>query len=132
MTSLPKKEWEEICSGCGKCCLHKLEDSETGQIWQTIVACRQLDIETVRCRNYPDRKKFVPTCVNFFEKFERIFDWLPETCSYRLIAEGIPLPPWHHFVCGNREEIHKAGGSVAGFAISENDIDLADLEDYIW
>ncbi len=122
-------EWESLCDGCGKCCLHKLEDEDTGEIAFTRVSCRLLDRETARCSDYAHRRIRVPDCVRLTPKGAASFGWLPRTCAYRLLAEGKPLPEWHYLVCGDREAVHRARVSVRGRTIGEDQV--IDLEDHI-
>ena len=118
---LSRAEWESLCDGCGKCCLHKLEDDDTGDIYPTNVACRLLDRKSGLCRDYANRRRFVPDCVRLTPaKLDRL-DWLPSTCAYRLLRDGKPLPEWHHLVSGSRESVHEAGISVRGWTVSEDD-----------
>lgn len=130
LRDLNDAEWEALCDGCGKCCLHKLEDEETGRVYRTNVACRLLDRTSGRCRNYPDRRMFVPDCVQLTPGLVGQLDWLPATCAYRRVEEGKPLPAWHHLVSGDPEAVHEVGASVRGWTISEVDAS-ADLEDHI-
>jgi hypothetical protein len=118
---LNREEWEALCDGCGKCCLHKLEDEEDGKLYPTNVACRLLDRRTCRCGNYKLRRVFVPDCVRLDAHSLPDIDWLPSTCAYRLRQEGKELPEWHHLVCGDREAVHRAGMSVRGWTVSEDD-----------
>jgi uncharacterized cysteine cluster protein YcgN (CxxCxxCC family) len=117
--TLSRAQWEALCDGCGRCCLHKLEDDDTGEIHQTNVACRLLDLGTARCGDYRRRKALVPDCVRLTPRLAREVRWLPPTCAYRLRAEGKPLPEWHYLVSGDREAVRRAGVSVVGRAISE-------------
>lgn len=117
--ALNRAEWEALCDGCGQCCLHKVEDEDTGAIYPTNVACKLLDIPSARCCDYPNRKKQVPDCLRLTPRLAAEIEWLPDTCAYRLRAEGLPLPQWHYLICGDREEVHRAGISVRGKAISE-------------
>ena len=121
LAELDRGQWEALCDGCGKCCLHKLEDEETGELFATNVACRLLDRATAQCSDYRHRRAFVPDCVRLTPGNVSEIDWLPSTCAYRLRAEGKPLPDWHYLVCGDREAVHRAGQSVAGWTISETD-----------
>ena len=117
--SLSRDEWEALCDGCGQCCLHKVEDEDTAEIWPTNVACKLLDIPTGRCRDYRHRRAQVPDCLRLTPRLARTVSWLPATCAYRLRADDQPLPEWHYLVCGDREAVHRAGKSVRGKAISE-------------
>ena len=119
LEKLDRGQWEALCDGCGQCCLHKVEDADTGEIFHTNVACKLLDLKTARCTDYADRRKFVPDCLTLTLKNAGRLDWLPPSCAYRLRAEGRPLPDWHYLVCGDREAVHRAGMSVAGKVISE-------------
>jgi uncharacterized cysteine cluster protein YcgN (CxxCxxCC family) len=130
LASLNRAEWEALCDGCGKCCLHKLEDEETGEIHPTNVACRLLDLETARCRNYRGRRAFVPDCVRLSAANLARIDWLPSTCAYRLRAEGKPLYDWHPLVSGDPESVHRAGVSIRGWTVSEAETG-DDLEDFV-
>lgn len=116
---LTRSEWEALCDGCGQCCLHKAEDEDTGAIYPTNVACKLLDIPTARCSDYRNRKRHVPDCLKLSPKLALTISWLPDTCAYRLRADGEPLPDWHYLVCGDPEAVHREGVSVRGKAISE-------------
>jgi uncharacterized protein len=130
LRQMSKDEWESLCDGCGKCCLHKLEDDETGRIYFTNVACRLLDPYSCRCADYRNRKRLVPDCVVLTpDKLDEI-EWLPNTCAYRLVAEGKDLYDWHHLKSGSRETVHSAGISMRRRVVSET-IAGDDLENYI-
>lgn len=116
---MDRAEWESLCDGCGKCCLLKLEDEETGEVHATNVACRLLDTDTVRCREYRSRRAHVPDCIRLTAYDVSRFAWLPKTCAYRLIAEDKPLPDWHPLVSGRAQSVHEAGMSVRGWCVSE-------------
>ena len=126
---LNREEWEALCDGCGKCCVHKLEDDETGELYPTNVACKLLDRHSGRCSNYRHRRAFVSECVRLTPKLLLTIDWLPDTCAYKLRAEGRPLFDWHPLVSGDPESVHRAGMSVRGWTISE--VDAGDLESHI-
>ncbi len=125
-------EWEALCDGCGKCCLNKLEDEETGAVVLTRVACRLLVDETCRCAHYDNRKQFVPDCIQLTPKtIKENMYWLPATCAYRLRYEGRALPDWHPLLTGSSSSVHSAGVSVKGMTVSEFDVAEDDWEDYI-
>jgi len=124
-------EFESLCDGCGKCCLHKLEDEDTGDVYYTKVACRFLDHDSCRCQEYSQRQTLVPECVVLTPESVKDTYWLPETCAYRLIAEGAPLFDWHPLISGDPDSVHKAGMSVAGQVVHESAVDPDDMEDYI-
>src|SRR5687767_7232457 len=112
-------EWESLCDGCARCCLNKLEDSETGEIAWTDIACKLLDGETCRCRDYASRQSHVPDCIPLDPEAVRSLAWLPPTCAYRLVAEGRDLYWWHPLVSGDPDTVHQAGISVRGRTVSE-------------
>ncbi|MBT2186287.1 YcgN family cysteine cluster protein [Sphingobium nicotianae] len=129
LETLDRAQWEALCDGCGKCCLHKVEDFDTGRIYPTNVACRLLDTQSGQCSNYRHRRAYVPDCLRLTPAKLAGINWLPETCAYVRRAEGKPLPDWHYLICGDREAIHEGGHSVRGRVISET---LAgDLENHI-
>lgn len=121
LDDLTREEWEALCDGCGKCCLHKLEDADSGEILPTNIACKLLDIGASRCSDYRHRKAKVPDCLRLTARNVGDQHWLPESCAYRLRHEGKPLFRWHHLVCGDRDEVHRAGISVRGWAVSEKE-----------
>lgn len=121
LSALDAQEWEALCDGCGKCCIHKVEDEDSGRIIATNIACRLLDRQTGRCSNYKGRRAFVPDCVRLtLDKVETL-GWLPGTCAYRLRAAGQALPGWHYLISGDPESVHRAGMSVRGWTIAEAD-----------
>lgn len=124
-------EWESLCDGCGQCCLVKLEDEETNDVYLTNVACRLLDIETCRCHDYEHRMEKVSTCTLMTYENLKLFQWLPETCAYRLLYAGKELPSWHPLVCGNMDAVHDEGVSVCDFAQSEEYIHPDQLHEHI-
>ncbi|HEX8389383.1 MAG TPA: YcgN family cysteine cluster protein [Sphingomonas sp.] len=126
---LDHAQWEQLCDGCGKCCIHKLEDEETGELLATNVACRLLDRRSGLCSDYRHRRAYVPECVRLTPGNVRDIEWLPRTCAYRLRAAGEPLPDWHHLNTGDRESVHRAGQSVRGWTVSEDDV--GDLEHHL-
>jgi uncharacterized protein len=119
LAEMSHAEWESLCDGCGKCCLEKLEDAESGEISHTNVACRLLNVRTCRCTRYAERRRFVPNCEQLDPENVRRFQWLPSSCAYRLLAEGRELPWWHHLLSGDPELVHEIGMSVRGRAVPE-------------
>ena len=126
---LDRGQWEALCDGCGRCCLHKLEDEETGALYATNVACKLLDRRNGRCSDYRRRKALVADCVTLDRRKLGTLDWLPDTCAYRLRANGEPLPRWHYLISGSRETVHEAGQSTRGWTVSEDD--AGDLEFHV-
>ncbi len=120
LATLDHGEWEALCDGCGKCCLHKLEDEDNGRVYPTNVACKLLDRTTARCTDYKRRRKYVPDCIQLTARLADDLPWLPLTCAYRLRAAGEPLPVWHYLISGDTEAVHRAGQSVRGWTIDEN------------
>jgi uncharacterized cysteine cluster protein YcgN (CxxCxxCC family) len=119
LSQMTPKEWESLCDGCGKCCLHKLEDIDTGEIAFTNVVCRLMEMGSCRCSRYEDRARLMPDCVTLTpEKLERL-NWMPSTCAYRLLNEGKELYDWHPLISGDSDSVHRAGISIRGRAISE-------------
>lgn len=121
LETLDRGEWEALCDGCGKCCLHKAEDADTGAIYPSNIACKLLDTHDCRCTHYKGRHAFVPDCVTLRMDNVRALEWLPRTCAYRLRAADQPLPAWHYLISGSRETVHEAGESVRGWAIPEGE-----------
>jgi len=131
LAELTKTEWESLCDGCGRCCLHKLEDEDTGDIFFTSVSCRLLDTERCRCRHYPERLQYVPDCIVLTPEQLAGSSALPTSCAYRRLAEGRGLPEWHPLISGDIESVHQAGMSVRERVISETEVDEENLEDYL-
>jgi hypothetical protein len=132
LSRMTRKEWEALCDGCGKCCLNKLEDADTGEVALTRVACRLFDDATCRCAHYEGRHKFVPECISLSAKnLESHLYWMPETCAYKLLWEGRPLYDWHPLISGDPETVHRAGVSVRGETLPEATVDEDDWEDHV-
>ena len=129
LEEMSRSEWEALCDGCGKCCLAKLEDEDTGEIHWTSVACRLFDAESCRCGDYPNRRKKVPDCVRLTPRNVRKLHWLPGTCAYRLVAEGRDLAWWHPLVSGRADSVHEAGISIRG-RVTASETDMAEDSDY--
>lgn len=123
ITDFTVEEWESLCDGCAKCCLHKLEDIDTREIYFTNVHCRLLDTATGLCSDYAHRSKRVPDCVTITPDLLRDPYWLPQSCAYRVVAEGRDLPAWHPLISGARESTRRAGQSICGRTVCEDDAD---------
>ena len=129
LNQMTKVEWESLCDGCGKCCLHKLEDIDTGEVSVSNVSCSFLDQTSCKCKDYNNRNENVPDCIQLDLKNLKKLDWLPSTCAYRLIDEGKNLHDWHHLISGSSETIHERGMSVRDYSINETS--LKNVEEYI-
>ena len=128
---LNEADWEALCDGCGKCCMHKFEDEDTGEILRTNVACKLFEASTCRCTQYEQRFLQVPECLDIRKLTDAEMLWLPQTCAYRLIFEGKPLPQWHPLNSGDVRSVNKAGHSMSGLSVSEVDVPEDEIVDYI-
>jgi len=129
MEAMSREQWESLCDGCGKCCLAKLEDEDTGDIYWTSVGCRLFDAGTCRCIDYANRGALVADCVQLNPENVRTISWLPSTCGYRLVAEGQDLRWWHPLVSGSPDTVHQAGISMRG-RVSAFEQELSEADDY--
>lgn len=123
LAELSKQEWESLCDSCGKCCLHKLEDEASGEVFYTSVVCDLINLDNCRCTRYADRCNLVPNCLNLRQHAFTKFNWLPATCAYKLLAEGEELPSWHPLVTGNNTAMHNAGVSIRSYAMKESTVE---------
>lgn len=131
LDELTTQQWESLCDGCAKCCLHKLEDEDSGEIFFTKVRCQYLNEENCRCSDYPRRSILMPNCIALRPDEVAAYDWLPSTCAYRLRANGEPLPQWHPLVSGNPESVHQAGISIRGRSVSDEYVHPDGYEEHI-
>ena len=131
LDQLTQGEWESLCDGGGLCCLNKLEDWDTGEVAFTNIACRLLDGDSCRCSDYENRQATVPDCIQLTPQSVREIHWLPPTCGYRLVRDGLDLYWWHPLVSGDPDTVHQAGISARGRTVSEEGIDIDDYEDYL-
>lgn len=123
-------EWEKLCDGCGKCCLVLLDETDTGRLYETNVACKLFDVKRRRCTDYANRTKRVKDCVALTPGNAGALDWMPETCAYRRLARGEGLPDWHPLLTGTGGSVELAGAAVVN-AVSEKDVDPDDIWDHV-
>ncbi|GAB3313914.1 YcgN family cysteine cluster protein [Haliea atlantica] len=131
LEALDQQQWEALCDGCGRCCLHKLQDEYSGELFYTRVHCQYLDLAGCRCTVYPTRQRWVPDCVVLDRSRPEEFEWMPGTCAYRLRAHGKPLPAWHPLRTGDPESVRRAGITLDERAISEEHVHPDSLEEHI-
>ena len=131
LAELTQLEWESLCDGCAKCCLHKLEDEDSGEIFYTKVRCQYLDEEQCRCTDYANRSTLVPNCIQLNRDNVADLNWLPSSCAYRLRANNQPLEQWHPLVSGSKTTVHEAGISIRGRAISDEYVHPDGFDEHI-
>jgi len=131
LDELSDQQWESLCDGCGLCCLQKLEDEDTGELFYTRIACRMLDDSTARCRDYKNRFESVPDCVSMRPLTDEKRQWLPESCAYRRIAEGRGLAEWHPLISQSSGSVVEAGRSVASKTLAESEVPVHRWQDYV-
>lgn len=129
LAEMTTDEWESLCDRCGKCCLNKLEDEDTGEIHFTSVVCNLFDLKNCRCTRYEERTVLVPECLDLKQHDFHEFNWLPATCAYRLLSDGDELPSWHPLVSGSPNSVKNAGVSISAYAMKESDVNR--LEDHV-
>lgn len=132
LTEMNQSQWESLCDGCALCCLHKVEDEDTEEVFYTTVVCHLLDFETCRCTRYEERTTLVPSCVKLRPQDVKEFHWLPPSCAYRLVHEGKDLPEWHPLVSGDPESAVRDGASVLNvYEVRDDEISEEELVDYV-
>ena len=131
LRDMTREEWESLCDGCGRCCLHKLRDENTERVHYTDVACRLLNLKSCRCSNYPQRLEQVPDCIVLGPNNLADLAWMPVTCAYRRLAEGRGLAEWHPLISGTPDSVNIAGISISGRAVAESSVTKDDMEEHI-
>ena len=131
LEQLNREEWESLCDGCGRCCLNKLEDEDTGEIYFTNVSCKLLDTEKCQCKDYANRKTLMPDCMILSYDYHEALEVMPSTCAYRLLQIGEPLPDWHPLITGDKQSVIDAGISVKGKVVSEEFIHYEQLPEHL-
>ncbi len=131
LKKMTRDQWEALCDGCGRCCLHKLEDEETGEVFYTDVACRLFDVRSCRCSDYANRTRHVPACLTLTAANASTWAWLPASCAYRRLAQGLGLADWHPLRTGDPESVHRAGISIRDRVVSEENVPLDRLVAHI-
>lgn len=131
LKEMSREQWESLCDGCARCCLHKLEDEDTNEVYYTDIHCRFLNKEQCQCTIYNERNTHVPECVWLTPEQAYTFKWLPDTCAYRLVAEGKPLYDWHPLISGDPKTVHQAGISLRGKGIADDQVHEKDWQDHI-
>ncbi len=131
LTQMSQDEWESLCDGCAKCCLHKIEDVDSGIVYTTDVACRLLDINTCQCKDYENRSQLVKDCLQLTPAMIEEITWLPESCAYRRLWEGRGLAWWHPLVSGDPSTVFQAGISICGKVVPEEKVNIAEIEDRV-
>ena len=132
LSEMTSEEWESLCDNCGKCCLHKLEDEDTGKIFYTSVVCDLIDLKSCHCTRYSERCTLVPDCLDLTQHDFAEYNWLPATCAYKLLAEGKDLPDWHPLVSGCSETVYEAGVSISSYAMKESETDQVEEHIIEW
>lgn len=131
LAEMTQEEWESLCDGCGRCCLNKLEDEDTGEIYFTNVACKLLDLEKCRCSDYENRKQSMPDCMILSFDHNEALAVMPSTCAYSLLNQGKTLPEWHPLISGNKESVIEANISISGKVVSEDNIHYEQLPEHL-
>jgi hypothetical protein len=131
LSEMTTEEWESLCDGCGRCCLNKLEDEDTDDIYYTNVSCKLLDIEKGCCSDYENRKTLMPDCMILSVDNEAALEVMPSSCAYRLLGQGKPLPEWHPLITGRQESVVEAGMSITGKVVSEEHIHYTQFPEHL-
>lgn len=121
LNEMTNTEWESLCDGCALCCMNKIEDEDSGEIFYTNTACHLLDLSSCRCSDYANRLAKVPDCLQLTVANVGSYEWLPGSCAYRRLANGQGLADWHPLISGRPESVHEAGISMYGQMVPDED-----------
>lgn len=131
MAEMSQEQWESLCDGCGRCCLNKVEDWDTGEIIWTDLACRLLDHESCQCKDYANRFEKVPECLQLTPQSVQEITWLPPSCAYARLRDGKPLLWWHPLLSGDPDTVKAAGIAVRGRIKSETGVPIEEYEEHL-
>ena len=132
LAKMNSAEWEEVCDRCGKCCVVKLTTETNPEIYYTSIPCKLFDISNCSCKDYNTRTKLVDGCIKLTpENIKDSIKWMPDSCAYKLLYKGKPLPSWHHLVSACANSIHLEGESMRNKTISEAEVPKKDWENFI-
>lgn len=131
LSDMTREQWESLCDHCGRCCLHKIEDIDSGNVFYTNVVCKYMDLDSCHCTCYSERTRLVPDCLQLSQDLLTKLSWLPDTCAYKLLADGKDLYSWHPLISGDPDSVHEAGISVRGNAVPETCVHPDELTENI-
>jgi len=131
LETMSHDEWESLCDGCGLCCLVKIEDEDSGEVFNTSVSCRLLNTDTCRCSDYINRLEKAPMCTQLTLENLPQMQWLPDSCAYKCLYQGDSLPEWHYLISKDKNTVHEVGVSAKWFAQSEEYIHPDQLVEFI-
>jgi len=120
LTDFSRSEWESLCDGCGRCCLVKLEDEDTGEVYFTDVGCRLLDADKARCADYGHRSRRVKDCLRLDPAKAATLPWpaadlrLPPAGAGRGPARLAPFGQRPQGKRGRGGRVHPRPGQRAG------------------
>lgn len=131
LSQMSKEEWESLCDGCGRCCLNKLEDEDSGEIYFTNVVCKLFDNEQCACSDYDNRMNSMPDCMILSVDNVAALEVMPSTCAYSLLWRGKPLPDWHPLITGTKQSVIDADMVISGKVVSEEHIHYEQLPEHL-
>ena len=126
LSEFDENEWEQICCKCGLCCLVKVQDEDSDDVYYTRVICHLFDTKTRLCNEYKNRCILVPECLKVTPKNIDKLDWMPKKCAYRILNETGDLPEWHPL-----KKKQTKLPELPQNLVADNMIDEDNLEDYI-